>query len=99
MNSELEAIFAGSGGGPPPLGENTQTGKQGAFKSPLPARAAAIAAAQCWQQPDPRVPTKSKKDVKIEGTNLTSPLESIKVSKNDPKTKPKTGRKACFYDA
>jgi hypothetical protein len=36
-----------------------------------------------------------KKDVKIEGTNSTSPLESAKVSKNELKTNSKIGGKAC----
>jgi hypothetical protein len=99
MDSELEAIFAWSGAGPPPLGENTQTRKVGVMKSLLPARGTAMAAAQSWQRPDPSVPMKCKKDVKIDGTNQTSPLESIKDSGNEPKMNPKIGGKTCFYDA
>jgi hypothetical protein len=36
-----------------------------------------------------------RKNAKIVGTNPRSPLESIKVAKNEPKTNPKLSRKKC----
>jgi hypothetical protein len=64
-------------------------------------RARAIPATVCFHRAAPDVlekPCTFKKDVKIEGTNPTSHLESIKVSKkrthNGAESKPKT---CCEY--
>jgi hypothetical protein len=67
-------------------------------QNPRLVRARAIPATECSRNSAPNLIEKqmrSKKDVKFEGTNRRSPLESTKVSKNKHKMGPKQSGKTC----
>jgi hypothetical protein len=65
---------------------------------PRLARAMPIPATECSRKAGPNVPEthrKFTKDVKYNGTNLRSPLESTKVPKKRTQKASKRGRKMC----
>jgi hypothetical protein len=92
MDFDREATFAWQGGGPPSPWESTEAGVMWATEDPRLAGARAILAAECSRKAVPTIlltRAKFKKDVNLEGTNSTSPLKSIKTSKNELKTNSK----------
>jgi hypothetical protein len=94
--------MAWQGGGPPGPWEDTEAGVICATEDLRLAGARAILAAECSRKTAPTIllsRAKFKKDVKLEGTNSTSPLESTKRSKNELKTNSKRSGKTCLQDA
>ena|SRR5208283_90032 len=82
--------------------EDTKAGVMFVTEDPRPLRARANRTTECCRGAAPNDFERSgtlKKDVKIEGTNSTSHLESTKVSKNELKMKPKVSTKPCCEHA
>ena len=83
-------------------GEDWEAGVTYLTEDPRLSRAMAIPATECSRNSAPNFPEKhmrSKKDVKSWGTNIISPLESTKVSKNKLKMGPKQSGKTCSKQA
>jgi hypothetical protein len=86
MDSGVQVVSTLWGGGTPPLREDTEAGVMRAIEGRCPISAWGIAAGRCSPEAGLnvlRTGRKLKKDVSLEGTNLTSPLESTRLSKNE----------------
>jgi len=83
-------------GTPSPPREDTTAGATFVLEDPGMVGARANLTAECCRRTGPddsERPGNVRKDVKIEGTNSTSHLESTKASKNELKITPKLSRK------
>jgi hypothetical protein len=92
MDFDREATLAWQESGPPSPRESTKAGVMCATEDPRLAGARANLAAERSRKTAPTILltcSKFKKDVNLEGTNSTSPLESTKGSKNELKTNSK----------
>jgi hypothetical protein len=94
-------LFSGSGS---PLRPRQDARTDGIFgtESPQQVMTGANPTTKCCRRAAPNdfeKPGNFKKDVKIEGTNSASPLESTKVSKNELKMGPKVCPKMRFEHA
>jgi hypothetical protein len=98
MDLDEEAVRTLRGCSPHRPREAREVGLIFISEDPRLVRVMAIAATECFSKAAPNVPkTRRKfiKDVNINGTNLTSPLESTKVPKKRTQKAPKRGRKMC----
>src|SRR5208337_1970750 len=102
-----EAVLTLRGCSPLPTCQNSEAGVMHATEDPRLLRPKAIPARECSRKAARNVPATGRnyeKDVKIDGTNSISPVESAKVPKNELKTnwknvlfireKPSTNRKS-----
>jgi hypothetical protein len=102
MDFYREATLAAQGGRTSRPWESTEAGVMCATEDPRLAGARAILAAEHSRKAAPAIlltRAKFKKDVNLEGTNSTSPLESAKTSKNELKTNSKRSGKTCLRHA
>ena len=102
MDVGREATLAWQGGGTAAPWEGTEAGVMCAAEDPRLAGASAILAAERLRKAVPTILQtcrKFKKDVNLEGTNSTSPLESTKGSKTELKTNSKRSGKTCLRHA
>jgi hypothetical protein len=96
MDARTEPVLTLPTGGPPRRLENTKAGVMFFTEDPRQAKATEIPVTGPFRSVAPNdleIPSNLEKDVNSDGTNSTSPLESIKVSKKQTQNGVKTTRK------
>jgi hypothetical protein len=99
MDATAEPVLISLAGCPPQPRQDTKTGVMFVTEYPRLAQPTEIPSRVPFRSGaanDLEVPRRFEKDVNLEGTNSTSPVESAKVSKNELKTNSKQRRKTCL---